>query len=549
MSQLAGLGSLLLLAFNFALFLLPGFAVALMVAMRRGWCGERALMTMLVASAGLGYAAFWAYFANRTLGRAFSACVIAAALAITVVMLTRPPARAIARSMATPIGYVAVVGACYTCLAFLYQDPWSSGAEIGNVRFFNTETPGDNQIPLIFAERIYAHAPIEPFCCGDWRSSDRPPLQAGIFLLQRPFKLFGNVRLNYQLLATELECLWICAVWVLLKSLGLSTGRIKQILAFLVFWAFLFYNSVYVWPKLLGATFALFAFAILFEAARKRRQVTSFETVLGAGSFGLAMLAHPGCILSAPALALLLLWNRNIWTARKLAMSALLIAVMIAPWMAYQKFYDPPANRLLKMHLAGVGPVDSRSTWQAIRDTYSSRSLTTIAHDKWDNFETLFGPVAAPHTLEGFRMPQGLYLAPALGVFNFAALVLIVRVLRKKPLTLFSVLSGMAALNLAVCCIVLIGPGYTITAVLSYADILLLAVSFVGFLLMLPRAIVVALFAFEVLNLFGLWVFVRPANQVQWPLLIAGLALSGGLMYHLATPAFQDVSPECPLRY
>lgn len=517
-------------------------------------------MTTIVASAALGYVAFWAYFASRTLGRVFSCAVMAAAFAVTIAMLKRQPAaRVMARSMAVPLGYVAAVGACYTCLLFLYQDPWSSGAECANVRFFRSEAPGDNQIPLIFAERIYAQKPVEPFCCGDWRSSDRPPLQAGIFLLQRPFKLFGNVRLNYQLLGTGLQCVWICGVWVLLKSLGALSHEIRQILGFLVFSPFLFYNSVYVWPKLLAAAFVLFTFGILFEAARKGRQVTWFETGLAALSFALALLAHPGSAFSAPALLFVSIRNRQLWSARKAAASAVLIAVLFAPWIAYQKFYDPPGNRLLKMHLAGVGQINSRSTWQAIRDSYSSKSLATIARDKWENLRTLMGPNRLPHGWEDVRVQQREYLCSALGVLAVGFVVLALAAWGNIRLGAWGTLFTMAVLNLVVCSLVLIGPGFTVTTHLSYADVLLLATALIGRFPMFPRLAALAIFAVQILNLFFVWVFVKPAliagNHLQWPLALMGLASATVLAWHFGKaiwqppPASPHASPECPLRY
>src|SRR6185437_11790146 len=171
--------------------------------------------------------------------------------------------------------------------------------------------PGDNLIPFIFAERIYDRQPLKPFCCGDWLSSDRPPLQAGIFLLQRPLRFFGNTGLQYQLLGAALQCLWLCGAWAFLKSLGAPSHRITQALGFLIFSGFLFYNSVYVWPKLLSATFILFTFSIAIAVITKGRRITLFETMLAATSFSLAIVAHPGSIFSAPALLALLIWKRK----------------------------------------------------------------------------------------------------------------------------------------------------------------------------------------------------------------------------------------------
>ncbi|HTU47858.1 MAG TPA: hypothetical protein VMF91_22560 [Bryobacteraceae bacterium] len=541
MNQLLALSSLLLLALNLTLFLLPGFAITLALARRREWSAVRAAMVTVAASAALGYIAFWLYFESRVLGRVLSFGVVAVSIVFIAAMLAREPRlRALVRELTRPFVYVLAVAACYTCLLFLFKDPFVTGAEFANVRFFSQVQPGDNQIPLIFAERIYAQAPLEPFCCGDWRSSDRPPLQAGIFLLQRPLKVIGNVRLNYQLLGTGLQCLWICGVWVLLKTLRAPPPRIKQVFGFLVFSGFLFYNSVYVWPKLLAATFVLFSISILFEASISRRPVTWFETGLAALSFALAMLAHPGSVFSAPAIVLLLISTRHFVSARKLVAGVGLIVIFVAPWLAYQRFYDPPGNRLLKMHLAGVGQIDSRSTWQTIEDSYESLNLKTILAYKWGNAKTLIGP--HPFVIgrsEDARSAQREYVWNALGVLNAGWVALLLIAFRKNmapALPHSGLLIGMAILNLLVWCVVLIGPAYTLTEHGSYADQLLLSVGLLGFLLALPRAAVLSLFALQILNFFAVWVFIKPAlisgDELQIPLLVIGLAAGSVLAWH-----------------
>jgi len=504
-------------------------------------------MLTVVASAVLGYLAFWAYFASRFLGRAFSYVVIALSLAVALRLLKRERAlRTLARTMAAPFVWILAVGACYTCLLFLFKDPFATGAEFANLRFFSQIRPGDNQIPLIFAERIYARAPLAPFCCGDWLSSDRPPLQAGMFLLVRPLKAFGNVRLNYELLATGFECLWICGVWVLVNALRGPPLRVKQVLGFLIFSGFLFYNSVYAWPKLLAATFVLFVFGILFEVYASGRAITWFETCLAAASFALALLAHPGSIFSAPALVVLMLGARRFLKPRKLMAGAALILLFLTPWIAYQKFYDPPGNRLLKMHLAGVGPIDSRSTWQAVRDTYGSMTWRNIADYKWANVRTLVGPHPfLAGRSEQARIAQREYMWNALGVLNAGWIALLAVAFRKSrpALPCSGLLIAMALLNLLVWCIVLIGPAYTVTEHGSYADILLLSVGLLGFIMALPRVVLLALFALQILNCFLTWVFVRPpligAGELQIGLLIAGVGCAITLAWHFGTSYFE----------
>lgn len=541
MKQVWALAILPLFALNLSLFLLPGWAAAMLAGRRRGGLSANAaVMLTVVVSAALGYAAFWAYFASRWLGRAFSYCVIVASVAVVLRSLRRGGApRALARQMAVPFVWVLAVGACYTCLLFLFQDPFTSGAELANIRFFGQERPGDDRIPLIFAERIYAQAPVRPFCCGDWLSSDRPPLQGGMFLLERPLKAFGNVRLNYELFGTGVECLWICGVWVLLNALRSPPARVKQTLGLLIFSGFLFYNSVYVWPKLLAATFVLFVFGILFDVRISGRRMTWLDTGLAAGSFALALLAHPGSIFSGPALLILTIRTPGFWNARKLAAGAVLILALLAPWVAYQKLYDPPGNRLLKMHLAGIGPIDTRSAWQAVKDTYGSMSWRQIAEYKWANVATLIGPRPFPAGgWEQIRIDEREYVWNALGILNAGWMALVIAMLRRRKAAVWGsgALIGMAVLNLLVWCVVLIGPAYTLTEHGSYADWLMLAIGLLGFLLTLPRAVLLAAFMLQILNLFCLWVVAKPAlmgaGELQIGLLAAGAGLAIALAWH-----------------
>ena len=302
-------------------------------------------------------------------------------------------------------------------------------------------------------------------------------------------------------------------------------------------------------------------FWLLFEAFLARRPIAWFETVVAALAFALALLAHPGSAFSAPALVFLAIRRRRFIGAAKLLAALALIAALIAPWVAYQKFYDPPGNRLLKMHLAGVGPVDSRSAWQAIRDTYSALGPKTIATYKWANVRTLLGPhplLVGPS--EESRAAQRDYLWNAIGLLNAGWIAMLVLLFRKRPpaLRYAGLLIGMTAIDLLAWCLALIGPGYTVTEHSSYADILLLSVGLLGFLLRVPRGLLLALFGLQILNLFLVWVFVRPApigpGRLQIGLLIAGLACAAGLSWRAGKSIWRqpaqaslNASPEYPL--
>lgn len=523
-----------LFAFDFALFLLPGLAVTAAVALRHKLCGVYALILTIVSSAVLGYAAFWIYLASKMLGRLFSIGVMVIAAVVLVRGLREQQVRSLIGGMARSFAYVFTVGLCYLCFFFLFSNPLTSRVDLANVRFFDGVRPGDDLIPYIFAERIYDQQPLRPFCCGDWLSSDRPPLQAGIFLLQRPIRFFGNAGLQYQLLGTALQCLWICGVWVFLRATDTPERRIKQVLGFLVFSGFLFYNSLYLWPKLLSAGLMLFVFAIAAKALVENRRVTSLEATLGAASFGLATMAHPGSVFSAPALVVVLLAKRKLVNARRCALGAVVIAFIVIPWMGYQKFYDPPGNRLVKMHLAGVSGIDSRSVWQALRDAYASQSIAVIARYKWSNVSTLLGrdPIDIARAGES-RFAQREYVWNAVGILNLGWLAAFAFFLRRKNVPAVPYAGWMiivALINLLVWAIVMFGPHATITAHGSYTDILLLSVGLLGFLLTWSRLILLLLLAVQVFNFFVVWVCFKPATIPTWTAAAAASTLQVSML-------------------
>jgi hypothetical protein len=506
-------------------------------------------MAAIAASATCGYIAFWIYFWNKTAGQIFSYGVLPGSIVLVLLVFRSKRPRFFFQSdFAIPVGYALALGLFYLSLLYLFVNPVKAGVDVANVRFFWDTRAGDNIIPFIFAQRIYDRAPVRPFCCGDWLSSDRPPLQAGIFLLQRPLRVAGNTGLQYQVLGTMLQCLWVCGVWCLLRALRARAWRITQALGLLAFSGFLFYNSVYVWPKLLAATFILFVFANITRAVVERRPLRRPEILLGSTCFALALLAHPGSVFSVPVLLLLFVMRRNLVTLKQAAIPLLIVIGAVVPWTLYQKFYDPPGNRLLKMHLAGVILPDARGTYQTLRDSYGQLSPQSLIRNKWENVKTLGGKAPFASGGDEGRVAQREYFWNALGVLNLGWIVAAYSWLRRKRMARLphaGALLGAAAINLAVWCIVMFGPAQTFTEHGSYTDIFLLSLGLIGFLLALPSAVLTVLLALQAMNLIFVWVIFRPASfvlptravvapSVQWPMLVMAVGLGGALFWHFA---------------
>jgi hypothetical protein len=342
------------------------------------------------------------------------------------------------------------------------------------------------------------------------------------------------------------------------------------VLGFLVFSGFLFQDSVYVWPKLLAATFIVSGISILFNVFGDNRPIMSFEMALTALSLSLAIMAHPGSVFRLPAFLLMLIPKRRLLSARQFAFGAILVIVFVAPWTAYQRFYDPPGNRLLKMHLAGVHAIDSRSTWQAIKDSYTKFDANTYFRFKRDNLSNLIGPepietfgLNAIHFADGLevdrqisersRLTQGQYIWNAIGVLNagwIGVLAIFLKREKKLPLRYSGFIVIASFVNLILWSLVMFGPRATFTATSSYADILLLSIGLCGFLLVFPPVAVILLFALQILNFFIVWAFSPPDNlnlqtpigiglTLQLPLLIIGLGCALGLTWHFGTSYFE----------
>jgi hypothetical protein len=258
------------------------------------------------------------------------------------------------------------------------------------------------------------------------------------------------------------------------------------------------------------------------------------------------MLAHGGVVFAVPAIALMVLLRPRFFPRiQQIVLSCLIFVILMAPWGAYQKFYEPPGNRLVKWHIAGVVEIDSRPTGQAIIESYQSLSLTQIAANKWENVRTILGPLPLPGEPPAVVREHELFsLIRSLGVLNLGWLLLPVFLLskafhcgvkREHIGTLFAVGVG----GLVFWVFVMFGPGTTGVQSASFATIMLLFTGLAVLLTGLPRLIVYGLLAFQVVVFTFNWIvattFIAPDQFMVAPniLLLATAAISTSLLFTL----------------
>jgi hypothetical protein len=247
--------------------------------------------------------------------------------------------------------------------------------------------PGDNTIPLNFAQGLFAgHIPSPMH--SNWLSSDRPPLQTALYLATPDWLRHGPRDFGYEPAAVAMQTLVLIGAWALLRALGVGRSMALAGMVAVFFTPLVIVNGTYVWPKLLATAFLLAAAAIhLSPDYGTVKHRLGWGIVTGA-LCALAMLSHGGSAFVIVGVGIAALAIRRLATVRYVAGAALAFVVLYSPWIAYQKFADPPGDGLLKMHLAGASNVDPRPLSRAIIDSY--RELTPLVVAKIRASNTLF---------------------------------------------------------------------------------------------------------------------------------------------------------------
>ena len=498
-------------AIHFLLFLLPGLLLA--IFFRRCWAIHDGFMLILsvMFSALIGYITFWVYFFNQSLGLVFSYSLLFVVLICSIYCLLFRRKESLKAILSTDIFVPGIVmfltGLFYLAIAYMAepnlglperfsQDPIGWRLLIG----------GDNILPQLFAEKLF-HGEDPRSLFFDWLSSDRPPLQAGIVLVQRPIMFSAD--LSYHALATVLQCSWVVAMWALCRTAEISVNRISWVMAFSIFSGFFLYNTVYVWPKLLAGALVIFAFSLILESALKWQKIPRIHLCLIAMAMALGLLAHGGVVFTFPAIFFMLVLPKLFPGFRNALIAFSLFVFLMTPWTAYQKLYDPPGNRLVKWHLAGVRSIDQRSSLQTIFDAYKALSVSKIFHNKWENMKVLLG---APATVSRWRPKEFFHIFRSLNVLNIGWIFFGLGLFFKRFRRWYDANSALSILllaslgNLAIWTLVLFGPGQTIVHHGSYATTILLFVGLSTLLSRLPRFVKYVLIFTQLIVFANTWI-------------------------------------------
>lgn len=367
-------------------------AAACILAARRGVRNVLDLTAAALLTIGvLGYVAFWLYFFNRKAGETFSWASLII-LSLVVVWATssahkRAQLKAL-RSMTAPLLLV-VTGALFIISLGLIYGKASPLQEYGAERFGPPFLSVDNWLPKMLADDVYASHIPKPMV-GDWLSSDRPPLQAGTSLWHYAWT-HGDRDVAYQVLGTIFQLTFLAGLWAYLDAACVSRKAMALVMATVLFAGFTIENSFFVWPKLLPVAFLLIICGYLFTGRYPLvRSDWRVAAVLG-GAAGFAMLCHGGSAFGLMGIVLTALVLRRVPAPRFILTAAAVTFLVYLPWTLYQKYYDPPGDRLLKMHLAATPePRPDIKFSQLLIEKYKEAGWRGVEKNKRASFEGLF---------------------------------------------------------------------------------------------------------------------------------------------------------------
>jgi hypothetical protein len=524
-------GAVILTGLSFSLYLVrSSFLPALYV-----------LPLALTISALLGCFSFGFYLIGNIAGAAFTYTT----LSVSLLLLVRGSLKHRLMNDLSNGDFLIPLGCMYIVSLLYFSIPcWqlneanfvSSGQTHGTLQYLKIFyfAAIDHMIPSLFANAVFDGTEKETLPrVGHWKFSDRPPLQAGMVLYYRFLSSAKYFNTHYHILAIILQCLWIPSVWVLCRAAKMPGRMIGIVLVASIFSGFFFFNSLYVWPKLLAASLVVFGFSLILKSRLESRQPSAGEMVFIGSVTGIGMLGHAGVVFTVLPMFLFLLHPISFPKIRDGFVGAICFLAPVSAWMVYQQFYDPRpgGDVLIKMHLAGFKGsfTDPKPAMGTIVDAYQNKTLTQLLELKWGNIKTLgflneqwmlgerigrIGQLLAdPRYWYKFRVIQFTRLFPALGCFQLGILLFgffkFIRSQSAPPLTSVSYMALLGILNIALWVLLMFGEGQSKPLLYqgSYALVPVLFAVAAASISALPKPWVVGFLTYHVLQFLVFWIF------------------------------------------
>lgn len=492
---------ILLLVMTASIFLLSGLVFTVPLLLKNKIESKYFLVSSLLVSCTLGYLSFWLYMLNTFLGKLFTVFLYIAIVALIIVLVDKLLKHTIPSKKIKTLKYFTLISLLVLLTSGFYNaimySCTTSGKLSKKVQYCSIlDNTFDNTLPLSFTLSTYRG--VRKASVSDWTTTDRPPLQSGIALLQVPLtSRIGEVVNGYQILAVFLQCMWIFAFFEYIKRATTSHKTVLYMVIIAITSTFVYSNSIFVWPKMLAATLGVFAFIFLADIL-KSKKIDYHQAVIIATAISLGMLAHGGLIFTVVPLLLGGVWEtRRLVKMKHIVIFICTALLLYSPWLIY-KSSSSSGDRLINWWISGMVEPDDRPVQKVFIESYSKLTTTEVILKKADNIKALFGvldytgPVSTKDSVGRLANLEASFFIPSfsfalIGLFMICRDFILKRTKFKQEMTKFAILKYSLLLG-TVCTFLWVfisfGPpnAPTISYAGSYATFLILYFSFLTYL-------------------------------------------------------------------
>jgi hypothetical protein len=374
---------------------------------------------------------------------------------------------------------------------FLFSFNMVSVHYAANYLFYPASWSTDNQIPTTTARLLAQGTIVSEWPFGPWRLSDRTPLLASLLypaaVVTRDFA--GHFDRGQELLLLRqfarivtrdfashidrgvegmipqicgfgiLNC-WLLPAWIIFRRLRFKRQECVLASLLLAGTPFVFFNSVYIWPKLLSATFCLAQYLYLVPSRRGSLDPPGhLRAALGGTAAALAILSHAGSAVAVLAVFIAVIHARHLrrrglspnsapglervrtfiqrW--RWILVSGLATVLVLLPWLVWTKLGLPTSNPLPKYFFTGSFGFETPNesvVHAALRFCHTltlkqwliskGLGLETLSGFYHDDVYHALGIVTYPSSkLQAVRAFQFFYMLPSLGLLLIPLAVLL----------------------------------------------------------------------------------------------------------------------------
>jgi hypothetical protein len=567
--------ALIILAIHIALTLLP-IVAGLLIAAKFGVTERLILLSIGLCSLMVtGYLTFWIFWASAAAGRTFS-LLLTPALLVVVVWLG-VPRLTVLKELGSEFWPPFLLWVTSSLLIFSFGAMYTSSPQLTTTAQSRilAGLPIDNEIDLILANGLQSsHRPLAHPLYVIWDSSDRPPLQAGVYLSQEAVLPGADTQaVHYVVVGVLLQGLWIFGIWGLLAAVRARARLMSLVLTAILFSGFVVVNTFFTWPKLFAAAYLALLAGILFTPSFKQLRGSAIAGATAGALAGAGLLAHGGTVLALLGFVVVMAILRR-WPSWRFLLCAIAMLILTqGSWMVYQKEIDPPGDQLLRLQIANqiVLPGERGPLLKVIIDAYEKQSTATIFNNKVSNLETPFthipsyvvdtsrliesyfmggkhGATTRNDAVGGLITINFFFLVPSIGFLSlgfFAWAAVAIRYFRRRAppaMQLAGTIWLFLAINIITWALILFGPQATIIHQGTYVtELLAYSACVIGLWMLSPRlcAALVILQASLTVIVYG---FNTPPNNVVHhlnsqllALAVVGLAATVGTLVVMAT--------------